>query len=228
MKIIPVMDLIAGQVVHARRGERENYRPVQSTLCPSAAPEAILQALIEYTGGDTVYVADLDGIRFRQPQWALLDQLKKNFGDIKFWLDSGVGTYAEFLEMQSHDFGLPVIGSENLQDAQWISSLAQDAWILSLDFRNNEFMGPTVLRMNSNVWPARVLAMNLARVGSEGGPDFALLRSLQDQAPHCSIVAAGGVRDENDLLSLTQQGIGGALVATALHNGKIPKAASPR
>jgi phosphoribosylformimino-5-aminoimidazole carboxamide ribotide isomerase len=47
MKLIPVMDLMSGQVVHARRGERDQYRPIQSILCPSAAPEAILQALIE-------------------------------------------------------------------------------------------------------------------------------------------------------------------------------------
>ena len=87
MKLIPVMDLMSGQVVHARRGERDRYRPIQSTLCPSAAPEAILQAFVENFQCDTVYIADLDAIRFQRPQLVLIETLKRRFPSIQLWLD---------------------------------------------------------------------------------------------------------------------------------------------
>ena len=34
--LVPVVDLLAGQVVHARRGERSRYQPIQSPLCPGS------------------------------------------------------------------------------------------------------------------------------------------------------------------------------------------------
>ena len=221
MKLIPVMDLMDGLVVHARRGDRDNYRPIESTLCPSAAPEAILQTLIQRTRCDTIYIADLDAIRFRKPQLALLDQLKQRFRHLQFWLDAGVSDYQDFCALQQLDFGPLVIGSENVIDGEWLNPLPKHSWILSLDFKDGEFMGPESLLANANAWPHRVLAMNLSQVGSENGPDFELLKELKQRQAQSKIFAAGGVRDQNDLLALAQRGIAGALVATALHNGNI-------
>jgi phosphoribosylformimino-5-aminoimidazole carboxamide ribotide isomerase len=219
MKLIPVMDLMSGQVVHARRGERDQYRPIQSILCPSAAPEAILQALIENFQCDTVYLADLDAIRFQRPQLALIEILKRRFPSIQLWLDAGITDQTSFYSLQQHDLATPVIGSESLTEIHWLETLATDAWILSLDFKGFEFLGHSTLAENTAIWPQRILAMNLAQVGSEGGPDLALLNKLRRLAPEAAIYAAGGVRDRDDLIKLRQNGFQGALVATALHNG---------
>ena len=219
MKLIPVMDLMAGQVVHARRGERDNYRPMQSTLCPSAAPEAILQAFIENVNCDTVYIADLDAIRFQRPQLTLIEKLKRNFPSIRFWLDTGIADQTSFFSLQQRELATPVIGSESLTAIDWLEALAKDAWILSLDFKRNEFLGDSHLLEKTALWPQRILAMNLAQVGSEGGPDFELLSRLQRLVPNAAVYAAGGVRNRDDLVTLRRNGINGALVATALHNG---------
>ena len=224
MKLIPVLDLMAGQVVHARRGERDQYQPMCSTLCPSAAPEAILQALIENFKCATIYIADLDAIRFRRPQLALLEKLKSRFAKIQFWLDAGIADQDSFVSLQQYDLATLVIGSESLTEINWLASMAKDDWILSLDFKQHVFLGPPDLLENIAIWPARLLAMNLAQVGSESGPDFALLEKLQRLNPQAAIYAAGGVRDKNDLLELTQRNVAGALVATALHNGSITSA----
>ncbi len=224
MKVIPVMDLMAGQVVHARRGERDNYQPIRSTLCPSAAPENILKALIERFGCDTIYVADLDAIRFGQSQLALIEKLKSRFPQIQFWLDAGIADHDGFRSLQNQNIASLVIGSENLTQTDWLDSLAKDAWILSLDFKQRVFLGPDALLANTASWPQRVLAMNLAYVGSESGPDFFLLEELQQLNPQATIYAAGGVRDKNDLMELTRRNVAGALVATALHNGSITSA----
>ncbi len=224
MKLIPVLDLMAGLVVHARRGERENYRPIVSTLCPSAAPEAILQALIERFACDTVYIADLDAIRFQRPQLKLIEQLKVCYPKIELWLDAGISDHASFQSLAKLELASVIIGSETISNADWLASLHKDAWILSLDFKHSDFLGPVQLLTHAMTWPRRILAMNLAHVGSDLGPDFELLETLQQRKPDASIYAAGGIRDKNDLEQLKQRRIAGALVATALHRGAIEPA----
>jgi len=224
MKLIPVIDLMAGQVVHARRGERENYQPIRSILCPSTAPEAILQAIVERFKCDTVYIADLDAIRFRRPQIKLIEQLKTRFPAVAIWLDAGIGDYPSYRSLSQQKLASVVIGSEGLTQTDWLSNLGKDAWILSLDLKQGEFLGPSQLLASGTLWPRRVLAMNLAHVGSDLGPDFGLLETLQRLNPDASIYAAGGVRNRDDLSELKRRGIAGALVATALHSGRITPA----
>jgi phosphoribosylformimino-5-aminoimidazole carboxamide ribotide isomerase len=221
MKLIPVIDLMAGQVVHARHGEREKYQPIRSTLCPSSAPEAILQALIARFECDIVYLADLDAIRFGRPQIETIAQLKLRFPALQFWLDSGIADYASLVSLNQRDIAIPVIGSESLTDIDWLTPLEKHAWILSLDFKQSEFLGPPQILANDANWPSRVVAMNLNRVGSNLGPDFQLLETLRQRQPNCEIYAAGGVRNHADLIELYRRGIAGALVATALHNGSV-------
>ena len=103
---------MAGQVVHARRGERENYQPIRSTLCPSAAPEAILQALVERFACNTIYIADLDAIRFRWPQLALIEKLKTRFPKIEMWLDAGIGDYPSYRSLTEHELAT-LVGLSN-------------------------------------------------------------------------------------------------------------------
>ncbi|MDP6495530.1 MAG: nickel transporter, partial [Dehalococcoidia bacterium] len=38
MKLIPVLDLRGGLVVHAHRGNRSAYRPVETYLCRGSRP----------------------------------------------------------------------------------------------------------------------------------------------------------------------------------------------
>ncbi len=44
---------------------------------------------------------------------------------------------------------------------------------------------------------------------------------MRAQAPGVHLFAAGGVRGPEDLAQLAQEGISGALVASALHDGRI-------
>jgi phosphoribosylformimino-5-aminoimidazole carboxamide ribotide isomerase len=66
--------------------------------------------------------------------------------------------------------------------------------------------------------------MTLARVGSGAGPDVERLAAVQRIAAGRRIYAAGGVRDAADLAALARAGIAGALVATALHDGRLGRA----
>jgi phosphoribosylformimino-5-aminoimidazole carboxamide ribotide isomerase len=66
-----------------------------------------------------------------------------------------------------------------------------------------------------------ILVLDLARVGLGAGPDVATIERVRERAPHVVLLAGGGVRDADDLQRLAGAGCDGALVATALHTGRI-------
>jgi phosphoribosylformimino-5-aminoimidazole carboxamide ribotide isomerase len=74
-------------------------------------------------------------------------------------------------------------------------------------------------------WPAKVIAMQLANVGSAKGPAYDWISFIQNINPHTNVYAAGGVRDWSDIESLQMSGVSGVLVASALHSGAIEKEA---
>ena len=63
--------------------------------------------------------------------------------------------------------------------------------------------------------------MSLAYVGSDAGPDLATIAGIEARAGARKVYAAGGVRNAADLVTAWKAGAAGALVATALHAGKI-------
>ncbi len=223
--LIPVLDLKAGQVVHARAGRRDQYRPIQTSLTPSSAPHDILEALLALGEFARVYVADLDAITGVGNHDALLAELARRFA-IEFWVDRGIGTLDE---ASARGAGLTaIIGSESLEcldDLRAIhSALGPDGYVLSLDYRGDALVGPAGIDVSPDLWPNRVIAMTLARVGSGVGPDYDRLLRIQSLIGARRLYAAGGVRGLADLTGLAQDGVAGALVATALHDGSLSAA----
>ena len=106
MRVIPVLDLLDGHVVRAVRGDRANYRPVQSSLCATSEPLAVARALLAASGADTLYVADLGAIVAQRADTSTLAALCEGLnlhapgtpasasGRIQIWLDAGFTDYA--------------------------------------------------------------------------------------------------------------------------------------
>lgn len=117
-----------------------------------------------------------------------------------------------------------VLGSESLaslKDYHRARERAGPTAPLSLDFRGDTFIGPAGLLDDAALWPGRIIVMTLARVGSNEGPDLRRLASIIARAGAREVFAAGGVRNADDLHALRDIGAAGALVATALHAGRI-------
>ena len=226
MEIIPVIDLKEGAVVHARQGQRETYVPIVSPLCKSSTPRDVVAGYLTVFPFATLYVADLDAIQGRGDNHAVLADLRAGYPDLRLWVDRGLAALDETLAWCARDLGAPVIGSESQRDTALIAGFretARDAIrpILSLDFQGDAFLGAAELLTDPSLWPERVIVMTLGRVGSGGGPDLDRLRAIKAQAGARQVYAAGGTRDAADLETLATMGIAGALVATALHDGRI-------
>ena len=224
--LIPVIDLKDGMVVHAREGRREEYRPVRSRLSPAVTPSKIVEALLELHPFKTLYVADLDAIQLRGDNTASIRDIHRHFPELELWADTGIGDEAALAHWLDAGLGRPVIGSESLLDADFVSVIRErckdPSPVLSLDYQGDDFRGPPALLTHpERYWPQRVLAMNLHRVGSDKGPDLALIVELAGRVPGCQVYAAGGVRSIEDLQQVKAAGAAGALLATALHDGRI-------
>ena len=213
-------------VVHAREGRRAEYRPVQSRLCQGAVAETVVDALLRLYPFRSLYVADLDAIQRVGSNLDTLKRVRRGFPDLDLWVDSGIAD-ERGLDAWLHDnIGRAVIGSETLLDAEFMSLARKRCGdvspVLSLDFIAEVFKGPQALLADpARYWPERVLAMNLRRVGSDAGPDLALIASLAAKAPGREVYAAGGVRSVEDLECVAAAGAAGALIATALHDGRL-------
>ncbi len=242
MRVIPVIDLMRGQVVRGIAGRRSEYRPVESQLASGSDPAEIGLAFVRM-GMPCVYVADLDAIGSdvdrAEPAWdcyrALLDV------GVDLWVDAGLRDEraAEQLarfEHRGRGIGGVVAGLETLGDPATLERLLDvigaARLVFSLDLRNGQLLA------NSDAWRGhsalecgqlavsagvrRMIVLDVAAVGVDAGvPTLGLCGALRRLAPSLEIVSGGGVRSTDDLMLLANAGCDGALVASALHDGRI-------
>ena len=68
----------------------------------------------------------------------------------------------------------------------------------------------------------RLIVLDLADVGTNQGPStIPLLCRLRRLSDALELIAGGGVRDREDLQRLQDAGCDGALIASALHDGRV-------
>lgn len=221
--LIPVIDLKGDMVVHACGGKRADYGPIRTSLGSADDPVAIARALLAITGAPILYIADLDAIEGVGNHFDVCRELADAFPGTALWIDAG------FAEVSDCAFWLPlgavlIIGSESLASSTaWRELHASfgNSLVLSLDFTADGFAGPPSLQTDPGLWPNRVIAMNLPRVGTGEGPDLPHLNAIVARAATCAVYAAGGVRNIPDLEAVEAAGAQGALLATALHDGSI-------
>lgn len=225
MDIIPVIDLKAGQVVHARRGDRASYRPIATPLSSSAEPAAVARGLMALHPFRRLYIADLDAIAGAGDNRSSVSAIHVAFPTLELWVDRGIATADAAQDWIREGLGPVVAGSESARSLEGLSATLAaggDDGVLSLDYRGEDFQGPRAILDQPQRWPRRVVAMTLARIGSGAGPDLAKLRTIKALAgAGRAVYAAGGVRDAGDLAALRSHDIAGALVATSLHDGRI-------
>ena len=217
MQIIPVIDLKNGLVVHAVCGNRSQYQAIHysSQITASSDLDSVIKALLAVYSFKTVYLADLDAIAGKGDHLELIMPILAKYPQINFWLDNGC-QQAELLPLSANC--VLVLGSESQQQ---MPQVTDTDFVLSLDFKNQKPLGMPAWFTEYLFWPKRVIVMNLNCVGSAAGPDLSYLQSMLNQHPEHEIIAAGGVRDYQDLVQLERLGVSAVLVATALHQAKL-------
>lgn len=241
MRVIPVLDLKAGQVVRGIAGRRDEYCPIESKLVTSAAPVAVARALVEQFGCDTFYVADLDAIAGAEPAWEIYEQLAAL--GVALWVDAGLSSTAAITEMaqwrgDGRALAGIVAGLESLPTLdclnEWLDIAGSDRLIFSVDLKEGRpLVRDPELKEKTGIEIAlaarargmrRLIVLDLARVGMGAGTGTEdACRAIRAVDPQIELVAGGGVRGVDDLHALAAAGCDAALVASALHDGRLTR-----
>ncbi|HIC47508.1 MAG TPA: nickel transporter [Methylophaga aminisulfidivorans] len=227
MNIIPVIDIRDGIVVHAKGGDRANYQPLTSLLTSSVIPEDVIGDLLVWYPFQQLYIADLDAIEKGVHHPQRYKNILTAFPRLNIWLDAGIAEMQDYLCYSDTSRLFLVLGSETLKDISLLEKSGSDVEkqpILSLDKKSGQLLGHGAIH-ESAYWTDRCIAMSLDNIGANQGPDFEWLKLLMEAKQSVGWYAAGGVRSEEDLEELSEMGVAGALIASALHTGKIRKSA---
>ena len=239
LRVIPVIDLKGGHVVRGIAGRRREYQPIRSTLVADSAPVSVARAIAGLELSEA-YVADLDAIEGGEPAWEVYRAIAAC--GLALWIDAGISTTAraEQISALSRDCGDRITGTvaglESLPEPrllrEWLSIVGPQRLIFSLDLRagrpitkidtwrawSPESIGRAVIDLGVR----RLIVLDLARVGvAQGAGTEGICRALRSYLPCLELTAGGGVRGPRDLEELAQAGCDAALVASALHDGKL-------
>lgn len=235
MRVIPVLDLLGGIAVHARRGERETYKKVQSVLAESADPIDLVLAFREKLKRTEVYIADLDAVQGRGDNFRLIAEIARE-GSMGLLVDAGVRRDEEIRRLFDLGVEKVIVASETMEDLTALSGIVEwfgtERLIFSIDMKGRRVLWGSD-RAPTNPYEAvaqikrfginEAILLELERIGMEGGVDADFVADLIRAAPGLNLIVGGGIRDVRDLLTLKRIGASGALVATAFHNGRITK-----
>jgi phosphoribosylformimino-5-aminoimidazole carboxamide ribotide isomerase len=219
------MDLLNGSVVHAVKGERLKYKPIQSSMiCDSSDPFEVLSAVKPRE----LYIADLDHIQDIGDNFEII---KKISGKTKTMVDIGVKNMDD-VQKCAEIADTVIIGTEtaSFEVIEYaalefpgrinVSIDMKNGYVLTKD-RTMEVRPEDLVRRMNEIDLKDIIILDLGKVGTSAGIDKIFLREIAKISTH-NIIVGGGIKDVVDIETLEISGISGALAATALHNGNIP------
>ena len=243
MRIVPVIDLQHGRVVRGVAGDRESYQPVRSCLSATAAPRDVAHAFVHKLGRNEVYVADLDAIGGRGVSWESLAAIAGT--GLRLWVDAGIRTADDALRVASFSLDAAgtrvdrvIVGLESVVGpsavAEILQGLGPQRVIFSLDLRAGKLVAGSsawkheqpieIVRQMGELGVRQFIVLDVAHVGTgQGVPTGPLCREMTERFRDFEVITGGGVSVPEDLADLAAFGITAALVASALHDGRLGK-----
>jgi phosphoribosylformimino-5-aminoimidazole carboxamide ribotide isomerase len=248
MRVLPVIDLKGGLVVRGVGGRRDDYKPIESRLCSDAQLETVL-ATFASLGFPQAYVADLDAIE--KGTGAFAGDSTREFSGLAspdLMVDAGIRNLSDARALDAvrvNDRPLAgiVAGLESLDSPSTLAAMLQAVGagrlVFSLDMKRGlpltaapawQALAPlAIATLALRLGVRRFILLDLAQVGMGAGVGTeSLCRALRCLAPSVEIISGGGVRGQADLDLLARAGCDAALVASALHDGRLDAGACIR
>lgn len=240
MRIIPVMDMLNGLVVQGIGGQRNEYKPISSSVISSSAELLdIAKSYENKLGLNWFYIADLDKIQrtnnMNINKDKIIDLVKLKHYETA--IDAGCKTIEDVREIAKWKVNQIVLGTETLQSldilTEAVNLIGSEKIIISIDIKAGELLAnsseikklhyTSIARVAEKLGLNSIIVIELQKVGSQSGPFNQALLEIVEHTNDIPVLAGGGVRNIDDLLELQKHGVSGALIGTAFHKGKIKK-----
>ncbi|HQR06890.1 MAG TPA: HisA/HisF-related TIM barrel protein [Gemmatales bacterium] len=231
--VLPVIDLMGGQVVHARAGLRSQYQPLISTWCQEAHdPFRLMDVLHQQLGLSEYYLADLDALEGRDPQQDLIANLIEL--GYQLWMDAAIQSTSEAGYWLTQGVDRVIVAGESLSSFSCLQRMfdgnLQDRVVFSLDLMEGRLrsrlgvfpdMEPlTVVGKVAELGCRHFIVLDAAAVGVSHGPStLSLCTQIRERYPCCTLISGGGVRNKVDITVMEEAGVDRVLVSTWLHQG---------
>jgi len=243
--IIPVLDLMIGQIVLAEGGNRDQYLPVATKLTRSSSPADVARAMFQQTGCDWVCLADIDSFSGAAPAWHVYGQL----------LEAGFGVWVHANWLKEDRFRqiterMPVldrlrviVSSETMVDQSQFEVFGKlDAMgvrpIFSLDMKAADVIGGSaeIAQQSPMDLVARaceagakdLIILNLSMVGAmqrdieqTQAETMELIQAIVAKFPDLRVTSGGGIASADDAQAWLDAGCDHVLAATAIHRCQI-------
>jgi phosphoribosylformimino-5-aminoimidazole carboxamide ribotide isomerase len=228
MRVLPVLDLRDGHIVRAIAGRRAEYRPVVSKIATSSLPLNVADGFRSQLGLSEMYVADLDAISVGSPNFKSFKELHAN--GFRTWVDAGIRCAEDAGPLFDTGVERVIAGWETMNSCSVLRHVSRrwgaERIVFSLDLLPGRPADSeqclAVVREAVAAGITSIIVLDIARVGTgQGTGTEQLCQQLLSAFPGVELLAGGGIRSREDLLKLRREGVRGALIASAFHDGRI-------
>jgi phosphoribosylformimino-5-aminoimidazole carboxamide ribotide isomerase len=227
MLIIPAIDLLAGEVVRLKEGQRE-----QATVYSQRPWE--LAGEFTRAGARRLHVVDLDGAFAGRPvQAALVTEIVAMAGGVPVEVGGGVRDQASLEAVFATGAALAVLGTAAIREPAFVEAACRrhpGRVVVAVDARDGKVavdgwtsqseVDVTELALRAVDWGAEsILYTDIARDGLRSGPNLPATERLQKNLGRTPVIASGGISSLDDLRALQAAGVAACIIGRALYDG---------
>lgn len=227
MKLLPAIDLMAGQAVRLEEGRRD-----RATVFHDRPVELIAE--LARGGADRLHVVDLDGAFAGSPQQQALVRELVAASPIPVEVGGGIRDRAAIDAVLELGAQLVVLGTAAVRSPALVEEACRahpGRVIVAVDARDGVVAvdgwtasgGITAIELGQRAagWgAAALLYTDVSRDGLHVGPNVEMTAQLT-RAVSCEVIASGGVGSLDDLARLRDAGIAAVVVGRALYDKRF-------
>ena len=229
LEIIPAIDLIDGKCVRLSKGDYEQKKIYNED------PLEVAKSFEDH-GLNRLHLVDLDGAKAKHVvNWKVLEKIA---GKTKLKIDFGGGIKAEedINIVFNSGAGQATIGSIAVKDRElfftWLSKYGPERLILGADVNERKIAVSgwlEVTEIDVDDFLAdylakgvkQVLCTDISKDGMLEGTSMDLYKELSVKFESMDLIASGGITTMDEVHSLNEMGVYGAIIGKAIYEGRI-------
>jgi phosphoribosylformimino-5-aminoimidazole carboxamide ribotide isomerase len=226
-QLIPAVDVAGMEAVRLRQGAFDD-------VVARAGDPADLVSRFAAARPPLVHVVDLDGARTGKIRPELVGALAAAAAPTPVQASGGIRSLDDARSILDAGAARVVVGTAALDSPAAVGELAsafEERLVVAVDARDGRIAVAGWSRVTAlspdefaercaEAGVHRLVCTSIERDGTMGGPDFDLLRRVLERSG-LPVLAAGGVRSEEDVDALAALGLEGAVVGRAVLEGAI-------
>ncbi len=230
MIIIPAIDLMGGNVVRLQLGKKNNY-----TVYSSSPVNVALN--FEDMGANRIHIVDLDAAFGSGNNRDIIRNIAKSLKSAEIEIGGGIRTLDDVKTLLCCRIKKIIVGTMPVKNPSLFETIAnkfQDNIIVGMDVENGyvkiagwvENSKIDYLSFLSKIQQTgikEIIITDIKKDGMLSGIDADFYKDISLNT-HLSIIASGGIKDENDiekLKEIEQYGITGVIVGKAIYEKTI-------